>query len=124
MGYHERIDTQGQLPDFLKDLRSTALARTFSGDKNVSIFLGRPPRIHSKYCEIRGVIDGIAPQVEVENLPEQEVTTRFSYLLESWWTASCALLKEQVLDVPKNAPYEQRLGIARFVNAAAFVSSH
>lgn len=116
LGYHERIDTEGQLPAFLKDLRSTALARTFSGDKNVSIFLGRPPRIHSNYCEVKSVITSIAPPSACEQLPEQGGDIRFSYALESWWTASCALLKEQILDGPRNRGYEQRLGIARSVN--------
>ncbi|EME45299.1 hypothetical protein DOTSEDRAFT_129045 [Dothistroma septosporum NZE10] len=115
LGYHERIDGQERLPGFLKNLRSTALARTFSGDMNVSIFLGRPPRIHSKYCEIKSVIDGIAPQNDSTSSREPETETPFSYVLESWWSASCALLKEQILGIPKNQGYEWCLNVARDV---------
>lgn len=49
LGYHERVENNTPAPAFLKHLRQAAFARVYSPDKNVSIFFGRPPRIHQKY---------------------------------------------------------------------------
>jgi hypothetical protein len=50
LGYHENVEHKPNSPQFLTDLRKTVFARAFSGDKNVAIFLGRPPRMSKKFA--------------------------------------------------------------------------
>jgi hypothetical protein len=90
LGYHEEIGHETVVPAFLRRLRLHALSRAYSADKNVSIFLGRPPRIQLKYCL---------------TLPRQFTWTSgedFSYEIETQWSAVCAILKEEILDLRKD----------------------
>lgn len=47
LGYHEKLDNYPDCPLFLTELRKAVSARVYSGDKNVAIFLGRPPRMEA-----------------------------------------------------------------------------
>src|SRR6478736_6604121 len=53
LGYHQQLESSGPIPPFLRSLRQAAFACSYSADKNVSIFLGRPPRISRKFCHFR-----------------------------------------------------------------------
>ena len=84
LGYHERVDTT--LPP-LESFREVAFARAFSGDTNVSLFLGRPPRIDRKHCRW---------------LPRQfqwSADAKVDYAAETQWSAICAVLKGEALDL-------------------------
>jgi hypothetical protein len=53
LGYHEKIVDEGNAPNtprFLTELRKACFARIYAGDKELAIFLGRPPRIIGEYC--------------------------------------------------------------------------
>ncbi|KAF2437233.1 hypothetical protein P171DRAFT_373867 [Karstenula rhodostoma CBS 690.94] len=84
LGYHERVDPT--LPP-LESFREVAFARAFSGDTNVSLFLGRPPRIDRKHCPW---------------LPKQfqwSADAKVDYAAETQWSAICAVLKGEALDL-------------------------
>ena len=105
LGYHDDSQGAAEGPTFLRHLRNTAFARTYSADKNVSIFLGRPPRLLRKYCSFR-VPESSAIQREsngtTSNLPVfQEWTSNgeFDYSMDTRWSACCASFKEDVLNL-------------------------
>ncbi|KAL4962740.1 uncharacterized protein BDV14DRAFT_202560 [Aspergillus stella-maris] len=58
LGYHENLDQQRQGQQqfpapFLTELRKAVFARVYSGDKNVAIFVGRPPRMNKGFCHFQ-----------------------------------------------------------------------
>src|ERR1700753_3679214 len=99
LGYHENIEAKSNAPPFLTDLRKTVFARAFSGDKNIAIFLGRPPRMSKKFAYFQIPL----PRVNSENeefLQDHNVTTlawdpasKMSYRAETCWSALCAVIK-------------------------------
>lgn len=90
LGYHEQLGHPAVTPPFLRELRFVAHSRTYSADKNCSIFLGRPPRMLKRYCPTAG-------------LPEAwEPDERFSYRADTRVHGICALLKEDVLDLERD----------------------
>ncbi|KAL7914397.1 hypothetical protein GGI35DRAFT_467506 [Trichoderma velutinum] len=100
LGYHQQLEQDPTIPVFLTVLRRSAFARAYSADKNVSIFLGPPPRIHRKYCRI---------------------AHNYNYIFETQWTALCAILKEEILDLfdtevstDKNRRAESRHALAQW----------
>ncbi|KAF2719402.1 hypothetical protein K431DRAFT_321704 [Polychaeton citri CBS 116435] len=125
LGYHEHIDSSESTPGFLTNLRRVAFARTYSTDKNVSIFLGRPPRIHRKYCRLQ------LPSTQVDDTVQQSsafpvsqritwsVDHRIDSMAETQWTAVCALLKEEVLDIFRESDLHERARKAHVIEADA-----
>lgn len=120
LGYHEQVESNASLPAFLKDLRRAAFARAYSADKNLSIFLGRPPRIHRKYCRFN------LPGYIAENAQERRPSVvgqriqwtgneGFDYMMDTKWSALCALLKEDILDLFHKETQSERLQSARSV---------
>jgi hypothetical protein len=103
LGYHEQIDAGGSTPSFLKDLRWAAFARAYSGDKNVSIFLGRPPRIQRKYCRLDLPSEGnsVSQSATSTSLAyfQWAPDEKFDYTADTRWSFLCALLKEETLDL-------------------------
>ncbi|KAF2704996.1 hypothetical protein K504DRAFT_506464 [Pleomassaria siparia CBS 279.74] len=89
LGYHEQLGSKFVVPEYLRVLREEAFNRAYSADKNVSIFLGRPPRINMKYCPIA--------RRHFQWNPEKG----FSYTADTWWASLCAALKEDILDLRK-----------------------
>ncbi|KAL3440661.1 hypothetical protein BJX65DRAFT_26051 [Aspergillus insuetus] len=57
LGYHEgpgQQHQQNEVPaSFLTELRKAVFARVYSGDKNVAIFVGRPPRMNRRFCHFQ-----------------------------------------------------------------------
>lgn len=113
LGYHERVDTSPPIPEFLADLRRAVFARAYSADKNVAIFLGRPPRIHRKYCRFR------IPGYDAKSIQESRKSPLkpayewsgdedFDYVADTRWSALCAHLKEDILDLFREENDEQR----------------
>ncbi|CZT18118.1 uncharacterized protein RCC_03958 [Ramularia collo-cygni] len=98
LGYHERVDLTAIGSATLGSLRSEAFCRAYSADKNVSIFLGRPSRMHRSHSFLDLSFNTIGSDSSIES---------FEYAQETRWTVACAILKERSLD------------LARFVDAAA-----
>lgn len=102
LGYHQQPDVEPAVPSipFIVDLRRAIFARAYSADKNVSIFLGRPPRISRKYC--RFYLPGHPIEMTGSSLfqiPQWSQDVVYSYHFETQWTMLCAVLKEDILDL-------------------------
>lgn len=107
LGYHEKLAAKNDLPEFLVNIRRTALARAYSADKNWSIFLGRPPRLGKKFCHLSAILRQ-SPGVEEEvksppghhrDVLRWHIDSEMSVWAETRWTAACASLKEEILDI-------------------------
>ncbi|KAJ5348388.1 uncharacterized protein N7506_001641 [Penicillium brevicompactum] len=105
IGYHEDIDAKPDVPFFLAQLRKTAFARIFSADKNVSTFLGRPPRMSKRFSNFQIPSSFPAPQQNLDTWdPDQDA----SFLAETRWSALCAFLKEEILELARDKIIEGR----------------
>ncbi|EKG15158.1 hypothetical protein MPH_07604, partial [Macrophomina phaseolina MS6] len=109
LGYHEQLDNKTPAPRFLQDLRQAAFARAYSADKNVALFLGRPPRILRKYSRV-------LPR-HVSWDPEES----YSLMADTRWSSLCAILKEDILDLSREENYDERIRKAREIQADAEV---
>ncbi|KAF4469488.1 hypothetical protein FALBO_3611 [Fusarium albosuccineum] len=114
LGYHQDFERTGPIPEFLKRIRQAAFAYSYSADKNVAIFLGRPPRISSKFCHFRQ--RGLDAYYSYHWAPD----TPLDLLVDARWTALCAVLKEQILlELFGDQPYESRVDKASQIRANA-----
>lgn len=94
LGYHERVNLAALGPTTLGSLRNAAFCRAYSADKNVSIFLGRPPRMHRNHSSL-----GWSSEVIQHLFHDFSSHETFEYVQETRWTVACAVLKERVLDL-------------------------
>ncbi len=105
LGLHEDVDGNPDVPAFLCDLRKTVFARVYSGDKNVSIFLGRPPRMSKKFAFFQiphsrpNLGSNRAMQNDLNEVWTWYPSSEMSYTAETRWSALCASLKEEILDL-------------------------
>lgn len=90
LGYHEQLGDPSTTPSFLRELRFVAFSRTYSADKNCSIFLGRPPRMLKRYC----------PTAHLPELWDSE--EHFTYRADTRVHHICASLKEDVLELQRD----------------------
>ena len=97
LGYHQDTGSD-DCPSFLQTLRRTALSRAYSADKNVSIFLGRPPRILRKSCHPNNIIC-VAGRVPTATAEVFGADKGFDYVTDSRWFLICAVLKERILSL-------------------------
>lgn len=94
------------------NLRRTAFARAYSADKNMSIFLGRPPRMLRKYCRFR-LPDHLAEDIHggdvslLSNQFDWIADGPFDYMADTRWSGLCSILKEEVLDLRDKSRGEQ-----------------
>ncbi|KZF23908.1 hypothetical protein L228DRAFT_260654, partial [Xylona heveae TC161] len=118
LGYHQQqTESFRATPHFLRDLRQRAFCRTYSADKNVSIFLGRPPRIIRKFC--RFYLPGKHPQDTQEASRKPAVwdfAEKPDFITDSRWAALCAILKEDILDLFTEENYDERVRQARLID--------
>ncbi|PLB45480.1 hypothetical protein P170DRAFT_449171 [Aspergillus steynii IBT 23096] len=108
LGYHENVETKTDAPPFLMKLRKTAFARVYSADKNIAIFLGRPPRMSKRFCHFQ--IPSSFPESH-GNEAEWNPEAKPSYTEETRWSALCASLKEEILELARDKQHacEQKL---------------
>lgn len=108
LGYHENMASKPDVPPFLVELRTTAFARVYFNDKSFAIFLGRPPRMSKRfvYFQIpsgRRDWDAATAATTTQNasrgLHEWDPAAHFSYRAEARWSALCASLKEEILEL-------------------------
>lgn len=113
LGYHENINQRASCPDFLVRLRESIVARAYSADKNVSIFLGRPIRMLRKFCTLQ-FIDMLSSRTNFDASPPLYYMgwtpdTEFNFALDTWWAFICALLKEEVMDISLEKDLAQKV---------------
>lgn len=115
LGYHQqKPESFGDVPDFLNRLRQTAFCRTYSADKNVSIFLGRPPRIVRKFCHF--YLPGLDPQPPQKASRKPPIWSQArgpNFITDSRWAALCGILKEDILDLYTTDDFDERNHQAR-----------
>ncbi|OAA53676.1 Fungal transcriptional regulatory protein [Cordyceps fumosorosea ARSEF 2679] len=98
LGLHQQTNNDyNSLPPFLLELRRLTFSLTYFADKNVSIFLGRPPRIHLKYCKL------ILPRSDGRIVEPWRTTwpqdMPFDYVADIRWGALCGILKEDIMEL-------------------------
>ncbi|KAJ5287972.1 hypothetical protein N7478_003658 [Penicillium angulare] len=106
MGYHENLEAKPGIPRFLMELRKSAFARIYSADKNIAIFLGRPPRMNKRFCHFQ------IPSCQTNSQPDSDIIlnnhlnqhvwhpdSKPGYRADSRWSALCAFLKEEVWEL-------------------------
>lgn len=115
LGYHQQqTESFRSAPQFLRDIRQTAFCRTYSADKNVSIFLGRPPRIIRKFCHFYPPGNHIqSPQVATRQPATWDPAQTPDFITDSRWAALCAIIKEDILDLFTEEDYDERSRRAR-----------
>ena len=105
LGYHENIQTKPDVPPFLVELRRTAFARIYSGDKNVAIFLGRPPRMSKRFSCFQIPSGRANSETDISGPGDQrriqdwDPNVEISYRAETRWSALCASIKEDILEL-------------------------
>ncbi|KAH7012295.1 uncharacterized protein B0I36DRAFT_378472 [Microdochium trichocladiopsis] len=126
LGYHQKIETKPpEAPFFLAEFRRTAFAYSYSADKNVAIFLGRPPRISRRFCYFQGPLfyepvkyggagagdnlsnHGNQPSAKTDFETSRtwfswRTDTAITYRAFARWSAMCAALKEEILELLNN----------------------
>ena len=105
LGYHENAQSKPEVPPFLVELRQTAFARMYSADKNVAIFLGRPPRMSKRFSCFQIPSGRAYSEIESSGLGHHhhaldwDHNLEISYRAESRWSAQCASIKEDILEL-------------------------
>jgi hypothetical protein len=87
LGYHQDAENPKPLPAFLRTIRQAAFGTSYSADKNVAIFLGRPPRILKKFCHLEQAYFSAS-------WPED---SPLNFYTDTRWSAQCAVLKEDIM---------------------------
>lgn len=99
LGYHENLEAKPGIPRFLMELRKAAFARIYSADKNIAIFLGRPPRMNKRFCHFQipscQTSGGSTSRTGIEWDPD----ARAGYRSDTRWSALCASLKEEIWEL-------------------------
>ncbi|KAJ5794093.1 Transcription factor [Penicillium paradoxum] len=108
LGYHEDVEkTKPPIPRFLAELRKAAWATIYSADKNVAIFLGRPPRMSKRFCHFQLPLTPTdSDQVsDISEFGDETVRwnpdTPICYKSGIRWATLCAALKEDILELPR-----------------------
>ena len=120
LGYHEDAHKPG-VPSFLVELRKTAVARVYSADKNVAIFLGRPPRMSKRTscfqipsCP-RASINDLSVHEDDCAITDWHSDSEICYRAESRWSALCASVKEDILEIMLGVDHSHATRAARSV---------
>ncbi|KAE8164039.1 hypothetical protein BDV40DRAFT_311126 [Aspergillus tamarii] len=121
LGYHQQqTEAFRSAPPFLRELRQIAFCRTYSADKNVSIFLGRPPRILRKFCQFYLPGTPTQPTQRASRRPAVwDSTEKPNFATDSKWAAVCGILKEDILDLFTEENYEERARRGQLIDADA-----
>lgn len=131
MGYHENLEAKPGIPRFLMELRKSAFARIYSADKNIAIFLGRPPRMNKRFCHFQIPSCQMVPPSHSHtttgttasynrnnNDHTWDLDSKPGYRADSRWSALCAFLKEEIWELlqdKQDAACLQRARCVRFV---------
>lgn len=115
LGYHEQIQNIPATSPSVIALRRAAFARCYSYDKNVAVFLGRPPRLSRRYCNIqlysndaRSVRMTSHSVVHPTSFEEWPQPGQLNYTSDARWSFLCALCKEDILELRKEESQDER----------------
>ncbi|EXJ71067.1 uncharacterized protein A1O5_06060 [Cladophialophora psammophila CBS 110553] len=107
LGLHERIADMPMIPGFLAELRRSIFAQIYSDDKNMAVFLGRPPRLSRKFCCFQ--LSDNNRDTHTRNPPRPPMAAldhtffgsndRIDQVTGLRWTACRASLKEEIMEV-------------------------
>lgn len=114
LGYHEDLNRDSNVPRFLVDIRKTAFARLYSADKNISIFLGRPPRMSKRFCHFQAPDFTHAVSPSLSQNDYRQHGRHVGYRDETRWSALCANLKEDILELSYTMNDEDRAEKIRY----------
>ncbi|KAI1456314.1 hypothetical protein F4805DRAFT_458962 [Annulohypoxylon moriforme] len=112
LGYHEDVGNESQVPDFLISLRQAAFLRAYSADKNVSIFLGRPLRMHKSFCRFQHLgldLSTWGSKTTFGLRSQWAWGDSFSYIEDTRWSAICAVFKEEILSLFQEESLDNRM---------------
>lgn len=102
LGYHENLEAKPDVPSFLTEMRKTASARIYSADKNLAIFLGRPPRMCKRFCHLHLPSSWIGFETlaygHTANADGDE-EIKATYCGDTRWSVICASLKEDIMEM-------------------------
>lgn len=98
LGYHENVESRPHTPPFLVELRKTAFARIYSADKNISLFLGRPLRMSKRFCHFQ-IPDTVSSLPNGTSIHEWCRDSKMNYRAETRWSALCASIKEEIMEL-------------------------
>ena len=112
LGYHQPSKPKPNTPFFLTELRETCFTRIYSDDKNVAVFLGRPPRLSSTFCCFRLPQSHLLHERDDRTSNDQDRSVgatehsaffgadeNITFSTSIRWAALCARLKEKALEV-------------------------
>lgn len=105
LGHHEQITSSVRVPPFVAEFRRTIFAWIYAADKNIAVYLGRPPRLTQQFCYFqipRNALDSpyltdAPPENESDQYDStawQEGWTRYTALR---WSALCASVMEDII---------------------------
>ncbi|KAF1816045.1 hypothetical protein P152DRAFT_108813 [Eremomyces bilateralis CBS 781.70] len=57
LGLHQKLEPDKDIPFFLVELRKRTFVASYSSDKALSTFFGRPPRLIKRYCMLQVPLD-------------------------------------------------------------------
>lgn len=126
IGYHEDVEkTKPPIPTFLAELRKTAWATMYSADKNIALFLGRPPRMSKRFCHFqlpsapKGSERIGNPRHIQGETPTSELDTPVSYRAGIRWATICASLKEDIMELLRDKQREDFNSKTRYLKASS-----
>ena len=105
LGYHERLDTKPDTPQFIIQLRKTVSARVYSADKNVALFLGRPLRMSKRFFHFHlpdtrpSTLSEVPPTYDALDSHGWHPDSAIDYSSETRWSALCASIKEEIMEL-------------------------
>jgi len=118
LGYHENLEAKPDVPPFLTEMRKTASARIYSADKNLAIFLGRPPRMCKRFCHLHlpsswigfeTLAYGHTPNAD----GDEEI--KATYCGDTRWSVICASLKEDIMEMLRDVKDDTYIERATYV---------
>lgn len=124
MGLNEQITDNPTMPKFFTELRRSIFAQIYSDDKNMAVFLGRPPRLNRTFCCFQlpsSSWNGTLRDTTVQRPLSDPNRTFFGpddqvdYVTGLRWTACCASLKEDILEVLQEHDTQSEGVMRRFV---------
>lgn len=110
LGYHEEPLSEDEVPPFLSELRKAAFARIYADDKNVALFLGRPPRLSARFCFFQ--TPSFPPDAFTAG-EKQAVRVSANFMAEARCNASFARLKEKALDLFRDRDIDHKHRVSK-----------
>lgn len=125
-GLHTESKSISDLPFWLVELHRRVLACTFSIDKLLCTFVGRPPRLSQRYCYIHIPLDLEPLELAYEG---EQLKHALSNIDENGWNRMnsskiqflrsllfCSQLREEVLEICLGPPQSNMLEKSRYVS--------